>query len=401
MTDPMPPDFRVPGFLAAGVAAGIKKNQAKDLALIYSETPAAAAGVFTANRVKAAPVLVSAERVRSGSARAILANSGCANACTGKKGVADAGQLSRSVGSLLKINPATVLLASTGVIGKPLPMDLMEKGIPHLVSSLSPDGLGDAARAIMTTDTVAKAVIAREKVSGKEITVAGMAKGAGMISPRMATLLVFVLTDAAISSGALQKALRQGVEGSFNRVTVDGDMSTNDTLLALAGGKAGNREITPLSSGFRDFSFLLSDLLFNLARKVAADGEGATKLVKIVVEKARTSAEAEKVARAVANSPLVKTAFFGEDANWGRILCAAGYSGANIDPGRVDIYFDDVNIVRRGLGTGPEREDLATSVMKKREYTVRIDLHRGTKSTFLLTTDLSIDYVKINASYRS
>jgi glutamate N-acetyltransferase/amino-acid N-acetyltransferase len=401
MTDPMPPDFRVPGFLAAGVAAGIKKNQAKDLALIYSETPAAAAGVFTANRVKAAPVLVSAERVRSGSARAILANSGCANACTGKKGVADAGQLSRSVGSLLKINPATVLLASTGVIGKPLPMDLMEKGIPHLVSSLSPDGLGDAARAIMTTDTVAKAVIAREKVYGKEITVAGMAKGAGMISPRMATLLVFVLTDAAISSGALQKALRQGVEGSFNRVTVDGDMSTNDTLLALAGGKAGNREITPLSSSFRDFSFLLSDLLFNLARKVAADGEGATKLVKIVVEKARTSAEAEKVARAVANSPLVKTAFFGEDANWGRILCAAGYSGANIDPGRVDIYFDDVNIVRRGLGTGQEREDLATSVMKKREYTVRIDLHRGTKSTFLLTTDFSIEYVKINASYRS
>ena len=401
MTDPIPPDFRVPGFLAAGVAAGIKKNQAKDLALIYSETPAAAAGVFTANRVKAAPVLVSAGRVRSGSARAILANSGCANACTGKKGVADAGRLSRSVGSLLKINPATVLLASTGVIGKPLPMDVMEKGIPHLVSSLSPDGLGDAARAIMTTDTVAKAVLAREKVYGKEITVAGMAKGAGMISPRMATLLVFVLTDAAISPGALQKALRQGVEGSFNRVTVDGDMSTNDTLLALAGGKAGNREITPLSSGFRDFSFLLSDLLFNLARKVAADGEGATKLVKIVVEKARTFAEAEKVARAVANSPLVKTAFFGEDANWGRILCAAGYSGADIDPGRVDIYFDDVNIVRRGLGTGPEREDLATSVMKKREYTVRIDLHRGTKSTFLLTTDFSIEYVKINASYRS
>ncbi len=250
----------------------------------------------------------------------------------------------------MKINPATVLLASTGVIGKPLPMEVMEKGIPHLVSSLSPDGLGDAARAIMTTDTVAKAVLAREKVNGKEITVAGMAKGAGMISPRMATLLVFVLTDAAISPGALQKALRQGVEGSFNRITVDGDMSTNDTLLALAGGKAGNREITPLSSGFRDFSFLLSDLLFNLARKVAADGEGATKLVKIVVEKARTFAEAEKVARAVANSPLVKTAFFGEDANWGRILCAAGYSGADIDPGRVDIYFDDVNIVRRGSG---------------------------------------------------
>ncbi len=401
MTDPIPLDFRVPGFLAAGVAAGIKKNQAKDLALIYSETPAAAAGVFTANRVKAAPVLVSAERVKSGSARAILANSGCANACTGKRGLTDAGQLSRSVASLLKINPAAVLLASTGVIGKPLPMDVMEKGIPHLVSSLSPDGLGDAARAIMTTDTIAKAVLTRGKVNGKEITVAGMAKGAGMISPRMATLLVFVLTDAAISAAALRKALRQGVEGSFNRVTVDGDMSTNDTLLALAGGKAGNREITPLSSGFRDFSLLLNDLLFTLARKVAGDGEGATKLVTIMVERARTSAEAEKVARAVANSPLVKTAFFGQDANWGRILCAAGYSGADIDPGKVDIHFDGVNIVRGGLGTGPEREDLATSVMKKPEYTVRIDLHRGAKSTFLLTTDFSIEYVKINASYRS
>ena len=280
-------------------------------------------------------------------------------------------------------------------------MDVMEKGIPHLVSSLSPDGLGDAARAIMTTDTVAKAVIARGKVNGKEITVAGMAKGAGMISPRMATLLVFVLTDAAISPGALRKALRQGVEGSFNRVTVDGDMSTNDTLLALASGKAGNREITPLSSGFRDFSFLLNDLLFNLARKVAADGEGATKLVKIMVEKARTSAEAEKVARAVANSPLVKTAFFGRRRQLGPNPLRRRVLGADIDPGKVDIYFDDVNIVRGGLGTGPEREDQATSVMKKREYTVRIDLHRGTKSTFLLTTDFSIEYVKINASYRS
>jgi glutamate N-acetyltransferase/amino-acid N-acetyltransferase len=222
-----------------------------------------------------------------------------------------------------------------------------------------------------------------------------------MISPQMATLLVFVLTDAAISPDALRKALRDGAQGSFNRITVDGDMSTNDTLLVLANGKAGNRKITTATPGFKSFSSYLKDLLYTLARKVAQDGEGVTKVVKIVVERARTLSEAEKVARAVANSPLVKTAFFGEDANWGRILCAAGYSGAPIDPEKVDIYFDGVNIARRGQGTGLEKENQATSVMKKREYTVRLDLHRGIRSTFLLTTDFSFDYVRINASYRS
>ncbi len=401
MANPIPPDFRVPGFMASGIATGIKKNRAKDFALLYSEIPAVAAGVFTTNRVKAAPVLVSKERVKSGEARAILANSGCANACTGTRGIMDARQLSRLIASSLKIEPESVLLASTGVIGKPLPMKVIEKGIPTLVASLSPRGLGDAALAIMTTDTLPKAVITRGKVNGREITIAGFAKGAGMISPRMATLLVFVLTDAAISPGALRKALREGAQGSFNRITVDGDMSTNDTLLVLANGKAGNREITSATPGFKQFSFFLNDLLYSLARKVAQDGEGVTKVVKIVVEKARTLSEAEKVARAVANSPLVKTAFFGEDANWGRILCAAGYSGAPIDPEKVDIYFDGVNVVCRGQGTGLEKEKQATSVMKKREYTVRLNLRRGTQSTFLLTTDFSFNYVKINASYRS
>lgn len=401
MTESIPPDFQVPGFIAAGIAAGIKKNQMKDLGLLYSEVPAVAAGVFTTNRVKAAPVLVSRERVKSGKARAILVNSGCANACTGRKGITDARQLTRLIAASLKIEAESVLLASTGVIGKPLPLEVMEKGIPNLVASLSPSGLGDAALAIMTTDTVPKAVITRGEINGKKVTLAGMAKGSGMISPRMATLLVFVLTDAAISPGALRKALREGVQGSFNRITVDGDMSTNDTLLVLANGKAGNQEITPANPGSKKFSLLLNHLLYSLAKKVAQDGEGVTKLVKIVVEKARALPEAEKVARAVANSPLVKTAFFGEDANWGRILCAAGYSGVPIDPEKVDIYFDDVNIVRHGQGTGLEEEDRATSVMKKREYTVRLNLHRGTQSTFLLTTDLSFDYVKINASYRS
>jgi glutamate N-acetyltransferase/amino-acid N-acetyltransferase len=401
MNDLIPPDFQVPGFLGAGIAAGIKKNQMKDLALLYAAGPAAAAGVFTTNRVQAAPVLLSKERLKSGRARAVLINSGCANACTGKKGIADGRRLSRWIASSLGIESGSVLLASTGVIGKPLPMEVMERGIAPLVASLSPNGLGDAARAIMTTDTVPKGSIIRGRVNGREVTLAGMAKGAGMISPRMATLLVFVLTDAALTPGALRKALKDGVRGSFNRITVDGDMSTNDTLLVLANGKAENREVVPATRGFREFTLLLNDLLLSLANKIAQDGEGATKVVKIVVERARTLGEAEKVARAVANSPLVKTAFFGEDANWGRILCAAGYSGAPIDPDRTDIYFDDVKMVHRGQGTGLEKENQATSVMKKGEYTVRLDLHRGTRSTFLFTTDLSIDYVKINASYRS
>lgn len=401
MNEHIPPDFKVPGFLASGISAGIKKKQEKDLALIYSAVPSLAAGVFTTNRVKAAPVLISMERIKSGRARAILINSGSANACTGKKGLADGRRLSRLIASSLNIDQESVLLASTGVIGKPLPMNLMENNLPLLLASLSPGGLGDAARAIVTTDTFPKGAIIRKQVNGQEITLAGIAKGAGMISPKMATLLSFVLTDAFISLKALRQSLKEGVRESFNRVTVDGDMSTNDTLLILANGEARNREIVPDTPGYKKFSGLLHELLFSLAQKIASDGEGATKLVEIVVERARTASEAEQVARAVATSALVKTAFFGEDANWGRILCAVGYSGAPINPEIIDVYFDDVAIVRRGQGTGSIMEQQATSVMKKREYTVRINLNRGKQKASIFTTDFSYDYVKINASYRS
>lgn len=401
MSEHIPPNFQVPGFLASGISAGLKKNQQKDLALLYSEVPSVVAGVFTTNRVKAAPVLLSMERVRSGSAQAVLINSGSANACTGKQGLADIRRLSKLITSSLKVGDESVLFASTGVIGKPLPMPLIETNLPLLVASLSPDGLGDAAQAIMTTDTFPKAAIRRETVNGREVTLAGIAKGAGMIGPRMATLLSFVLTDASISPQALRQSLKDGVQRSFNRITVDGEASTNDTLLVLANGKAGNRKIAVSTPGYRRFAALLNALLFTLAKMIASDGEGATKLVEVLVQGARTDSEAERVARAVANSPLVKTAFFGEDANWGRILCAAGYSGAPIDPNRLDIFFDDVDIVRRGQGTGPEKESRATSVMKKREYVVRINLHRGKKSTSIFTTDFSYDYVRINASYRS
>jgi len=401
MANHIPSNFFVPGFKAAGISAGIKKVQAKDLALLYSETPAVAAGVFTQNRVKAAPVLISMERVKSGKAQAVLINSGSANACTGKRGLEDGRRLSKLLSAALKTNPENILLASTGVIGKPLPMAQMETNLPILVSSLSPMGLEEAAKAIMTTDTFPKAAIIRSRVNGKEITIAGIAKGAGMIAPHMATLLSFVLTDAAISPLALRRALEEGTEESFNRITVDGDTSTNDTLFILANGKAHNPLIKERTPGFKHFSSLLNEVLLSLAKMIARDGEGATKLVEVIVENARTKGDAQIAARTIAESPLVKTAFFGADANWGRILCAAGYSGAAFDPNKVDIFFDHVDIARRGQGTGLAKEEQATAIMKKNAYTVRVNLHQGKASASIFTTDFSFDYVKINASYRS
>lgn len=394
-----PAHFQVSGFLAAGIAAGIKKNNDRDLALIYSRQPAVAAGVFTTNKVQAAPVLLSKERLKEGYAQAILINSGCANACTGLRGLQDARELAKSTSALLRIDPAKVLLASTGVIGRPLPVKQIKKNLPSLVAALSPLGLTDVARAIVTTDTFPKAEKVEGKINGQEITLAGIAKGAGMISPQMATMLSFVLTDACISPQALKKCLQKKVRETFNLVIVDGDMSTNDTLLVLANGEARNKMIELDTPGYNKFSELLHQILYSLAQKIARDGEGATKSVKITVEGARSVAEAQKVARAVARSPLVKTAFFGADANWGRIMCAAGYSGVNIDPNKTDIFFNKVQIVARGQGKGARAEKKAKEIMKKREYEVRLNLHQGKERAFVLTTDLSYDYVKINAAY--
>lgn len=401
MKEYIPQNFQVPGFLAAGIAAGIKKNKDRDLALIYSRTPAVAAGVFTTNKVQAAPVLISKERIKRGRAQAILINSGCANACTGPQGLEDARLLSAQTASLLKIDGAGVLLASTGVIGQPLPMSVIKKNLSRLVSSLCPDGLADVARAIVTTDTFPKAEIVKGKINGQEVTLAGIAKGAGMISPQMATLLSFVLTDAAIALPALKECLQETVEETFNSVVVDGDMSTNDTLIILANGEAHNKRIELGQPGYQKFSELLHQILYALAEKIARDGEGATKLVKVIVEGAKTTGDAQKVARAVATSPLVKTAFFGADANWGRILCAAGYSGVNINPQKIDLFFDQVQIVSQGQGKGPAAEKKAAQIMRKKEYEVRLNLHQGKERAFILTTDLSYDYVRINAAYRS
>jgi glutamate N-acetyltransferase/amino-acid N-acetyltransferase len=401
MNPNIPANFQVPGFIASGIAAGIKKNNQRDLALIVSQLPALAAGVFTTNRVKAAPVILSMQRIRNGSARAILINAGCANACTGRQGLADAERLSKRLAKYLEIEPESILLGSTGVIGKRLPVAVIEDSLPRLIHGLSPQGLGEAAQAMMTTDTFPKAVLQKGLIQGRRITIAGIAKGAGMISPKMATLLSFVMTDAAISLPALRRALREGVERSFNRITVDGDMSTNDTLIVLANGHAENSPIGLQGPGYEKFSTLLNGVLQTLAKMIVWDAEGATKLVQVRVQGARTEGEAETAARAVANSPLVKTAFFGNDANWGRILCALGYSGVPIDPEKIDVFFDRVQIVRRGKATGEKEDQEATAVMKQREYTLRIHLHQGRKEASIWTSDFSYDYVKINAAYRT
>jgi glutamate N-acetyltransferase/amino-acid N-acetyltransferase len=398
--DPTPDNLTVPGFLAGAVAAGIRYQGRPDLALILSEVPAAAAGVFTTNRVQAAPVLLSRARLNRGTVRAIIVNSGIANACTGESGLEQARTMTDAAARLLRCDPEEVLVASTGVIGKPLPVDVVTPHLPGLVSSLRQDGWPDVARAIMTTDTVPKVHAVRGRLGDHPFTLLGVAKGAGMICPEMATLLAFVATDVAISPAALQTMVREETERSFNRITVDGDTSTNDTLLVLANGRAGNDPIVaPESPAGMVVRQALADVLLTLARKIVADGEGATKFVEIRVTGAGSRGEALQAARVVANSPLVKTALFGEDPNWGRILAAIGRAGIDFDPGRVAIFFDEVKIVAGGVSLGEEAERLAREILKKKDFTIVVDLHRGRSEDSVFTCDLSLDYVKINAHY--
>jgi glutamate N-acetyltransferase/amino-acid N-acetyltransferase len=387
------------GFLAGGIAAGIKKNGASDLGLLYSEVPAAVAGMFTRNRVKAAPVLLDQERIASGTCRAVIANSGNANCATGEEGLRAAAAMARAAAEALKVAPEEVLVASTGVIGEPLPVDKIEAAMGTLCASLRPEGWMDLARAIMTTDTVPKFASRRGLVDGREFAIAAVAKGAGMIRPDLATMLCFAGTDAAVSPASLQSMLSRAVERSFNRITIDGDTSTNDTVLLLANGRSGTLIDTPVRCAV--FQDLLDDLLLELARRLVKDGEGVTKLVEIRVRGAKSNGDAAKIADTVAHSPLVKTAFFGEDANWGRIAGAAGRSGAELDPKRLDIFFDDVQMVKDGCGCGKAAEARATEVLKKSEFCVTLDLRLGPGRASMLTCDFSLDYVKINADYRS
>jgi len=387
------------GFAGAAVAAGIKKAGRPDLGLIYSRVPATVAGVFTTNKVQAAPVQLDRQRVKAGTARAIIVNAGNANCCTGKQGLEDAATMAGCVARDLGIDPAQVLVASTGVIGQFLPMDRIKGAVCDLVRGLTPEGLDDVARAMMTTDTFAKLSVRQPGVNGTAFTVLGMAKGAGMIRPDMATMLCFVVSDAAIAPEVLHQVLTRATDASFNRITIDGDTSTNDTILVLANGRSGvNVDAGP---GLEAFDKALHEVLMDLARQVVKDGEGATKLVEVKVRGAGSDAEATLVAQAVANSSLVKTAFFGQDANWGRILAAAGRSGADFDPAAVDLFFNDVRLVEAGTWCGPDAETRATAVLHQPEFSVTVDLRAGTGTAEVLTCDFSLDYVKINADYRS
>ncbi len=394
-------DFKVQGFLFSGISAWIKKDGKRDLGLIYSEAPAQVAGLFTTNAVKAAPVQLDRERIKRGLCQAIVVNSGNANACTGSQGLRDAKRISSLVGRRLKIDERLVFSSSTGVIGSPLPMKKIEQEIPKLVDRLSPDGWMKTVEAMMTTDTFPKVEVAACRIKGKQVKLCGMIKGAGMIRPNLATMLSFLVTDACIKAPLLQTMLEKTAETSYNRITVDGETSTNDTVLLLANGKAGHPYLSRMDRDAEAFQRMLSKVCRSLAEGVVKDGEGATKLVEILIRGARSIEEAKQAAYAIAHSPLVKTAFFGEDANWGRILCALGYCGVAIDPNKIDLYFDNAPIVRKGVGAGFRLEQKAGQVLKKKSFKVTADLHQGKSQFSVLTTDLSLDYVKINASYRS
>jgi len=389
----------VPGFVAGAVAAGLRKDERKDVGVIFSSVPACAAGVFTANQVQAAPVLLDKERITSGRAQAIVVNSGNANACTGPRGVQDARAMAQAAASALGIGEELVLVASTGVIGQPLNVSAIEKALLKLSGQLEPDGLFDVAQAIMTTDTFPKAVSKQAHVGDKTFTVAAVAKGAGMIRPDMATMLCFVCTDMGATPEALAKSLTRAVAGSFNTITVDGDMSTNDTVLVLANGLSGlHIEDPPCTEAFQE---TLNELLLTLALQIVKDGEGATKLVRVEVEGAPSEDAAKKVAYTVSESPLVKTALFGEDANWGRIMAAIGRAGVPIDTESIQIYFDGMQMVKDGQGCGQEAEAAATRIFKNERFSITIHLGLGSKGATVHTCDLSTDYVKINADYRT
>jgi len=391
------------GFRAAAVAAGIKNTRdALDLALIFSDSPATtAAGVFTTNRVAAAPVLLSRQNLVAsrGRCRAIVVNSGNANACTGREGMHTAEETARATAELLGIEPSQILVASTGVIGVPLSADLILPQLPHLKERLSKENAKVVAHAIMTTDTVPKTCVVRSEARGKAVHIAGIAKGAGMIHPRMATLLSFITTDASMGERMLHNLLIAAADESFNRLTVDGDTSTNDTVVALASGLS-ETSVIPGNDSRAWFAEGLTMVCQTLARMIARDGEGASKLVTVEVVGARTPLDADRVARAIANSPLVKTALAGADPNWGRILCAAGYSGAKFDPDKVDVSVNNLVLCRKGVDAGFD-EAAAHRELDRKELLLRVDLHTGRATARLWTCDFTRDYIDINASYRT
>ena len=394
----------VPGFKAAGVTAGFKKSGAPDFALVYSEFPAAFAGVFTSCTFAAAPVLLGREKVLAGGTlRAFAINSGNANACTGAQGLANARKSCEIAAEKLNVPASDVVVASTGRIGVQMDMKLIEKGFELAVPALSNDGGNDASRAIMTTDTVPKAVAVKVKINGVDVTVGAMTKGAGMIDPKLiaphATMLCCITTDIAADNATLAKLLEPCAQDSFNRITVDGDMSTNDTVILMANGRSGVA-IAEGTAEFELFREALLSVMQKLAREMVMDGEGATKFVTVKVINARSVADAKLAAEAVANSLLCKTAWFGNDPNWGRVVAALGYSGAEFDPANCNIYYDETPVVRNGGDAGTPEADLL-DVVKKREFVITCDFGEGRGEYWVWSSDLSHEYVTINADYHT
>ncbi|WP_278474169.1 bifunctional glutamate N-acetyltransferase/amino-acid acetyltransferase ArgJ [Megamonas funiformis] len=388
------------GFTAAGVKAGIKKSGNLDVAVIYTKTQAVVAGTFTQNKVAAAPVYVSKEVVATGTAHAIVANAGCANACTGQQGLDDAHKMAQIAADELGVNADDVIVGSTGVIGVNLPMDKLEAGIKDAVANLSADGSDNAGRAIITTDTHSKSVTCEFELSGKTVRMGAIAKGSGMIRPNMATMLCYITTDIAIDQALLQKAVSGCVEKSFNMISVDGDMSTNDMVIVLANGEANNAKITEENADYQIFFDKLMMLCTELAKQIAADGEGASKFLTINVKGANSFADAKTVGMAIANSPLVKTAFFGEDPNWGRVICAVGYSGADMLPEKTVVKFGGITIFANGTGATYDEKALA-HVMKQKDIVIDIELNMGQEDATVWSCDLSYEYVKINGEYHT
>ncbi len=392
------------GFKAAGIHCGIRKNRTKkDLALIVSDTPASAAAVYTRNLVKGAPIAVTAAHIADGKAQAVICNSGIANTCAAD-GVEKAEAMSRLAADALGLRAADVIVGSTGVIGPSIDLAPIEAGIPALVAALSPNGGGDAAEAIMTTDTVKKEIAVPFTVGGVDCVLGGIAKGSGMIAPNMATMLCFLTTDAAIAPALLQDALRDVVVDTFNMMSVDGDTSTNDTVAIMANGAAGNAPVTEKGADYDAFAAALKTICVQLCRELAADGEGATKLLECRVTGAKTKQDARIVAKAVIESSLLKAAMFGEDANWGRVLCAIGYSGADVDIHGVETAFEStagrVVVCEKGAGIAFS-EELAAKVLHEKEIVIDIKLSDGSANATAWGCDLTYDYVKINGDYRT
>lgn len=388
------------GFKAAGVKAGIKKSGNLDLALIYTEKEAAVAGVFTKNAVAAAPVIVSREVVKGGKAHAIVANAGCANACTGETGLANARKMAALAAAEVGCASDEVLVGSTGIIGVNLPMDKLEAGIKAAAAELSEDGSKNAGNAIITTDTYSKACSCEVEIGGQAVRFGAIAKGSGMIQPNMATMLCYITTDANISSQLMQKALSEIVEVSFNMISVDGDMSTNDTVLVLANGASGAAEITDGSPEYDKFYATLKEICQELSKRIAADGEGATKFLTINVSGTKNFEDAKTVAMSIAKSPLVKTAFFGEDPNWGRVICAVGYAGIPMVPEKTVIKFGGVPVYANGLGAEFNEDDIH-KVMAEHDIVIDVEMGMGDAKATVWSCDFSYEYVKINGEYHT